>query len=142
MPQAEQWARTRVRTSRQMRRGAWYRVVRLGAVDGILEVNARPLSVPRAFLQILPFRPTMWSVVPRVATAANPPASWGSTYGVCPRCSTRSPLGQYSLTVCCPNCRGLFRVAWVDSGWCVFEARREADGEAVPENRQGPPAPG
>ncbi len=141
MPQAEQWARTRVRTSRQMRRGAWYRVVRLGPVDGILEVNARPISVPRAFLQILPFRPRMWSVVPRVATAARPPLSWGSTYGVCPSCSARSPLGQYSLTVCCLSCRGLFPVAWVDSGWCVFEARREADGGTGREDGQGPPAP-
>src|SRR5207253_10552473 len=51
MPHAEQWARTRVRTSRQVRRGAWYRVLRATALEGVLEVNRRPVTVPRTFLQ-------------------------------------------------------------------------------------------
>src|SRR6266481_8500241 len=74
MPHAEQWARTRVRTSRQVRRGAWYRVLRATALEGVLEVNRRPVTVPRTFLQILPFRPTMWSVVTRLANGQHPPA--------------------------------------------------------------------
>ena len=123
MPHAEQWARTRVRTSRQVRRGAWYRVIRATALEGVLEVNRRPVTVPRTFLQILPFRPTMWSVVTRLPNAQHPPASWGSTYGVCPSCSARAPLGQHALRVVCPRCNGLFPVAWEDSGLCVFEAR-------------------
>jgi len=90
MPHTEQWARTRVRTSRQVRRGAWYRVIRATAREGVLEVNRRPVTVPRSFLQILPFRPTMWSVVTRLPNAQHPPASWGSTYGVCPSCSARA----------------------------------------------------
>ena len=123
MPQAEQWARTRVRTSRHVRRGAWYRVIRATAVEGTLEVNRRPVTVPRDFLQILPFRPTMWSVVTRLPNAQHPPASWGATYGVCPSCSARAPLGQRAARVVCPRCNGLFAVAWEDSGLCVFEAR-------------------
>ena len=123
MPHTEQWARTRVRTSRHVRRGAWYRVIRATAREGILEVNRQPVTVPRSFLQILPFRPTMWSVVTRLPNAQHPPASWGSTYGVCPSCSARAALGQGAERVVCPRCNGLFPVAWEDSGLCVFEAR-------------------
>src|SRR3989449_1286243 len=70
MPHTEQWARTRVRTSRHVRRGAWYRVIRATAREGVLEVNRRPVTVPRTFLQILPFRPTMRSVDPAPQCAA------------------------------------------------------------------------
>src|SRR2546427_8657350 len=49
------------------------------ALESVLEVNRRPVTVPRTFLQILPFRPTMWSVVTRLPNAQHPPASWGST---------------------------------------------------------------
>ena len=125
MPYTEQWARTRVRTSRGVRRGAWYRVVRATPLEGVLEVNRRLVTVPRSFLQILPFRPTQWSVVPRLPSAAQPPLSWGSTYGVCPSCSARAPLGERAVKVCCPRCNGLFPVAWEDSGWCAFETRGE-----------------
>ena len=96
MPHADQWARTRVRTSRHVRRGAWYRVIRATALEGVLEVNRRQVTVPRSFLQILPFRPTTWSVITRLPNAQHPPASWGSTYGVCPSCSARAPLGQHA----------------------------------------------
>ena len=122
MPHTEQWARTRVRTSRHVRRGAWYRVIRATALEGVLEVNRQTVTVPRSFLQILPFRPTTWSVVTRLASAQHPPASWGATYGVCPSCSARAPLGQHALRLVCPRCNGLFSVAWEDSGLCVFEA--------------------
>jgi len=121
MPHTEQWARTRVRTCRDLRRGAWYRVMRATPVEGVLEVNRRLVTVPRSFLQILPFRPQLWSVVPRVATAPQPPLSWGSTYGVCPQCSARAALAPHAPKVSCPRCNGLFPVAWEDSGWCAFE---------------------
>jgi hypothetical protein len=121
VPQPPQWARTRARTSRQVRRGAWYPVIRLTPLEGILEVHHRPVAVPRALLLVLPFRPTMWSVVPRLCRAAHPPASWGPTYGVCPSCSARAPLGRQASAMRCPGCRGVFAIAWADSGWCAFE---------------------
>jgi len=131
MGHAEQWARTRVRTSRLVRRGAWYRVIRATAAEGVLDVNHCPVTVPRAFLQILPFHPSMWSVVTRLPNTEHPPASWGATYGVCPRCSARAPLGHYARQLYCPQCKGLFAIAWEDAAWCVFETgeprqRREA----------------
>jgi hypothetical protein len=127
MSHGEQWARTRARTSRQVRRGAWYRVIRATPLEGILEVNRHPVAVPRAVLQILPFRPLLWSVVTRLPNAMHPPASWGATYGVCPQCSTRAPLSQHATQVHCPRCNGLFAVAWEDSALCVFEAGGRAD---------------
>src|SRR5256885_12906072 len=39
MPQTEHWARTRVRTCRELRRGAWYRVTRATPAEGVLEVS-------------------------------------------------------------------------------------------------------
>ena len=125
----QQWARTRVRTSRQVRRGAWYRVISLSPLEGILEVNGMPVAVPRSFLLVLPFRPALWSVVPRLKRAALPPLSWGPTYGVCPTCSARAPLGRHAVDARCPGCRGLYAIAWSDSGWCAFE--RLSDGRAA-----------
>src|SRR2546429_9585285 len=121
MPHGEQWARTRVRTSRQVRRGAWYRVLRATALEGVLEVNRRPVTVPRTFLQILPFRPTMWSVVNRHPNAQHPPAGWGATTGGCPSCSPRPSLGQHAPRLGCPRSNGLFAVAGKALGVCVFE---------------------
>jgi hypothetical protein len=121
VPQLSHWARTRVRASRQARRGAWYRVISLSPTTGVLDVHQRLVVVPRALLLVLPFRPTMWSVVPRLAGAERPPATWGPTYGVCPSCSARAPLGRHAIEVCCPGCQGVFSVAWTDSGWCAFE---------------------
>src|SRR5207244_10753595 len=123
MPHGEQWARTRVRTSRHVRRGSWDRVLRATALEAVLEVNRRPVTVPRTFLQILPFRPTMWSVVTRLPNAQHPPASWGATYGVCPSCSARAPLGQHPVQLVYPRCNGLLPVRCADSGLCVLVAR-------------------
>jgi len=135
MPEREQWARTRVRSSRYARRGAWYRVIRATALEGTLLVNRQPLTVPRRFLQILPFRPQMWSVVARLRNAPNPPLAWGASYGVCPSCSARAPLGQHALNLCCPRCNSAFPVAWADSAWCVFESVDESDAERAARSR-------
>lgn len=117
----QQWARSRVRTGRPLRRGAWYRVVSASSLECILEVNGEPVSVPRALLLVLPFRPTLWSVVPRLKRAPQPPPGWGATYGVCPRCSARAQLERHAVEAWCPRCRGLFAIAWTDSRWCAFE---------------------
>jgi len=120
MHQLQQWARLRARTNCPLRRGAWYRVVELTAAEAVLDVNGRPLSVPRAFLQVLPIRPRMWSVVPRLRGALTP-SSWGPRYGVCPRCCARAPLQQGAATMRCPACSFAFVIGWSDSHWRVFE---------------------
>ncbi len=121
MPQLEQWARVRARTQCPLRRGAWYRVLQLSTAEAVLEVHGQPLSVPRPFLQVLPVRPRMWSVVPRLRGGASPPADWGSRYGVCPRCSARAALPEQAVSMRCPACKQAFVIAWSDSHWRVFE---------------------
>src|SRR5213082_2322587 len=40
-----QWARLRADASVPLRRGAWYRVLRLTPSDAVLDVNQRPINV-------------------------------------------------------------------------------------------------
>src|SRR5260370_8486955 len=101
MPEREQWARTRVRSSRYARRGAWYRVIRATALEGTLLVNRQPLTVPRRFLQILPFRPQMWSVVARLRNAPNPPLGWGARYRVRPPLPPPPPPPHHTSNPTC-----------------------------------------
>src|SRR2546428_11927820 len=131
MNQVQQWARLRARATCPLRRGAWYRVVQLTDSEAILDVNGRPLSVPRAFLQVLPIRPRMWSVVPRLRGAVTPPASWGPRYGVCPRCCARAPPHQGSAPLRWPACALAFAVGGADS---------HLRGVSLPSG--GAPAPG
>src|SRR6266487_4580976 len=106
MPHVQYWARVRAGMDCPLRRGAWYRVLELTPVGTVLEVNSRLLRVPRTFLQILPLRPPMWSLVRRrpddAARAAS--ADEESKYAVCPNCCERSPLIDSQSTLRCRRC--------------------------------------
>src|SRR5438552_12338052 len=117
----EQWARVRVRPNGRLGGGPWYRVVELAPVDVVLDVNRRPLRVPRPFVQVIPIRPRLWSVVARLRNAAAPPQDWGPRYGVCPRCASRAPLSERSISMRCPACDVVSVIGWSDSHWRVFE---------------------
>lgn len=110
--QATQWARLRSDAEYQLRRGAWYRVLRLTPLEAVLDVNQKQVSVPRAYLQVVPGRPERWSVVPRPRNSVRLPATWGSRYAVCPNCRARAPLGRPAVTLRCPKCNGVFDVGW------------------------------
>jgi len=97
-----------------VRRGAWYEVVRLTPDDAVIEIGQRSLSIPRSSLQIVPVRPHRWSVVARPRDAVNLPLSWGSRYAVCPSCGERVPLRGQPTELSCPRCRGVYAVAWDD----------------------------
>src|SRR5438876_523500 len=71
MPDAPQWARVRGDVNCNVRRGAWYEVVRLTPDDAVIEIGQRSLSIPRSSLQIVPVRPHRWSVVARPRDAVN-----------------------------------------------------------------------
>jgi hypothetical protein len=91
MGSSAQWARVRPDQVAKLRQGAWYRVVRLTPVEAVLDVNGRPIAVPRPSLQIGPAPPTRWTVVPRPPGAGGRlPATWGPRYGVCPSCRERA----------------------------------------------------
>ena len=110
-----QWARVRADINCGVRRGAWYKVLSLTPEEAVLDVNGRPYPVPRAVLQIVPVRPERWSVVPRPQDAVIMPLHWGSRYAVCPACRhRRSLVAQAAEQLQCPQCGGVFPVAWDD----------------------------
>jgi len=47
MPEAPQWARVRGDVNCNVRRGAWYEVVRVSPEDVVLDVNQRTVSIAR-----------------------------------------------------------------------------------------------
>ena len=120
MPHVQYWARVRAGMDCPLRRGAWYRVVQLAPRETTLDVNSRLLRVPRAYLQILPLRPPMWSLVSRRPDEADPVAEDGK-YAVCPNCCERSPLIDASPTMRCRRCGAVAAIAWSDSQWRAFE---------------------
>lgn len=110
-----QWARLRSDASVPLRRGAWYRVVRVTATDAVLDVNQRSINVPRAVLHMGLRPPTVWAVVARPGNARQLPQSWGPRYAVCPKCHARAPLPKGPLNMRCTRCSGVFDVGWGDS---------------------------
>lgn len=110
---SQQWARLQADVNVHLRRGAWYRVLRLGARDAVVEVNRQPLPVSRQLLQIVTNPPARWTVVPAPRRAVRFPPSWGERYGVCPSCRERAPLDEHRPpTMRCHRCNGLFEIAW------------------------------
>ena len=108
-----QWARLQTDVPCQLRRGAWYPVLRLAATEAVIEViKGKPTPVPRTYLRITPTPSRTWTVVPRPARAARLPASWGDAYGVCPNCRHREALVDRPAKLRCQRCNGFFDVAW------------------------------
>ena len=54
MPRAFQWARLKADVKSPLRRGAWYRILKLTPTDAILDVRGKPGSVSRGDLQLSP----------------------------------------------------------------------------------------
>lgn len=107
-----QWARLRAEASVPLRRGAWYRVLRITPSDAVLDVHQRPINVPRPVLHMAPRPPSVWEVVPRPPNAKNLPLSWGARYCVCPKCHQRSSLPKGPTALRCASCGGVFEVGW------------------------------
>lgn len=110
-----QYARLDTDVNCQLRRGAWYRVLRLAPMEAVLDVARREVAVPRSYLQIRPNPPEQWTVVPLPSGALRVPPSWGHRYGVCPNCRARSPLAGRPPKLRCGRCNGLFDVAWEEA---------------------------
>ena len=121
MPDVPQWARVRGDVNCNVRRGAWYEVLRLTPEEAILEVERRSVSVPRSSLQIVPVRPQRWSVVARPSDAVSMLLSLGSRYAVCPNCHHRAPLKGHVTEMRCARCNGVFDVDY------HFEGRLNQD---------------
>ena len=97
----------------QIRRGAWYRVLKLEDLYATLEVNKRPVPVAQALLEVVKRPPAKWTVVQqRASWIATPPAGFAGEYGVCPSCTERAPLTRGAKRMGCPSCKWEFEVAW------------------------------
>ena len=104
------WARVVGDVNVRVRRGAWYEVIRLTPDAALLDVNRQTCNVPRSAVQVQTVRPREWSVVTRPYDAVDIPNSWGSRYGVCPRCSVRAALKDQETEMQCPGCKGVFSI--------------------------------
>jgi hypothetical protein len=109
------WARLKVDAASQLRRGAWYRIIKLTSVEATLNVKGTPVAVPRAQLQLSSEPVLRWSVVPAPRGAPRFPSAWGPRYAVCPNCRDRARLLGQPTTMRCHRCNGLFAVAWDES---------------------------
>jgi hypothetical protein len=107
-----QWARLQNDVNCRLRRGAWYRVAGLTPAEATLEVNRRPVPVPRTSLKIVSAPPQYWTIVMRPRDAKSLPALWGDKYAVCPGCRNRTQLRGAPQSMRCARCNRTYRVAW------------------------------
>ena len=107
------YARLREDINLKLRRGAWYKVLKVMGLHTILEVNARPVSVTTALLEIVNRPPPRWTVVAqRPSGAKKAPPSLAERYGVCPSCGERASLPRHVRRLRCSYCKWEFEVAW------------------------------
>ena len=111
----QHWARLRSTEPSHLRRGAWYRVIKLTSQEAVLDVHGKQTPVPRTSLEILPERPKQWAVVPRPARSPRMPQAWGEHYGVCPNCRERARIDGHVANLRCPKCNGVFEIGWENS---------------------------
>jgi hypothetical protein len=113
------YARLREDVNIRLRRGAWYRVLKVEGLKAILQVGGRHVLVAAALLEIVKRPPPRWTVVTQsLDHLRKAPRSLGERYGVCPSCGERAPLGNRVRRLRCASCKFEFEVAW-DEGYLV-----------------------
>jgi hypothetical protein len=110
-----QWARVQGDAPLPLRRGAWYRILKLTSMEATLNVRGKPLPVPRGQLQLSSEPVLQWAVVPAPRSSARFPSTWGPRYAVCPSCRERAPLVDHPTSMRCHRCNNLFDVAWTST---------------------------
>ena len=106
------WARLQADLNCNLRRGAWYRLIKMEGLAAVVDVNRKPVPVVRAFLQISNSPPRRWTVVTTPRTARPLAGPLGSQYAVCPSCRDRVPLRGRPSRMLCRRCSVEFAVAW------------------------------
>jgi hypothetical protein len=107
------YARLSENVNLHIRRGAWYRVLKLEDLHATLDVNKRPVPVATALLEFVKRPPARWTVVQqRASWIAVPPSGFTNEYGVCPSCTERAALRPKVKRMGCPSCKWEFEVAW------------------------------
>jgi hypothetical protein len=105
------WARLQADVNCNLRRGAWYRLIKAQGLAAVVDVKGTPVAVVRAFLQMSNSPPRKWTVVPR---PRNVPRSVdiGEHYAVCPSCRDRVALRGRPGRMLCDRCSVEFAVDW------------------------------
>ena len=113
------YARLREDVNIRLRRGAWYRVLKVEGLKAILQVGDRHVLVAAALLEIVKRPPPRWTVVTQTpSTARKAPRALAERYGVCPSCGDRAALAGRVRRLRCNSCKFEFEVAW-DEGYLV-----------------------
>jgi hypothetical protein len=105
------WARLKAEGPYPLRRGAWYRVIEFQVHEVVLDVQLRPVSVPRSLVEVVDQRPLSWTAVPRPREAVRLREDWDQ-YAVCPNCGNRASLEGAPQELRCGQCEGQFPVDW------------------------------
>ena len=105
------WARLQADVNCNLRRGAWYRLIKAQGLAAVVDVKGTPVAVVRAFLQVSNTPPRKWTVVPR---PRNTPRSIdiGEHYLVCPSCRDRVAFHGRPSRMTCARCRVEFAIDW------------------------------
>lgn len=104
------WARIKAEGPYPLRRGAWYRVIEFQIHEVVLDVQWKPVSVPRSLVDVVTERPRRWTTVPRPKDAVRLNEQWGDQYAVCPDCGNRASLEGAPKELRCTQCQELFPV--------------------------------
>ncbi len=109
------WARLQADLNCNLRRGAWYRLIKTDGLAALVDVRGKPVPVVRAFLQMSNSPPRKWTVVrrPRNVPHALP---IGPHYAVCPACRDRVSLHGRPSQMLCGRCAVEYAVDW-DEGY-------------------------
>jgi NADH pyrophosphatase NudC (nudix superfamily) len=105
------WARLKAEGPYPLRRGAWYRVIQFETHEVVVDVNLRPVSVPRSLVEVVDQRPLQWTAVPRPRDAVRLRDDWDQ-YAVCPKCGNRASLVDAPQELQCAQCGGSYPVDW------------------------------
>ncbi|HEV8263499.1 MAG TPA: hypothetical protein VGQ06_01010 [Gemmatimonadales bacterium] len=109
---AGMWARLGADLNCKLRRGAWYRLLKVDGLAALVDVNRKPVPIVRAFLQVSHTPPRRWTVVATPSTARALPPDLGSQYAVCPSCRDRAALHGRPQRLTCRRCNVEFAVDW------------------------------
>ena len=105
------WARLQADVNCNLRRGAWYRLIKAQGLAAVVDVKGTPVAVVRAFLQMSNSPPRKWTVVPRPRSVPRS-LEIGEHYAVCPSCRDRVPLRGRPRSMMCGRCSVEFAVDW------------------------------
>ncbi len=110
--QHQTWARLRSDYGCPLRRGAWYRVLSVSPLEAVVDVDKKPVLLPREYVEIVASRPSRWTVVREVERSPRVPSEMTGRYAVCPSCRERMSLRGDPTNLRCRRCNGVFEVGW------------------------------